>query len=56
MPALATYTVWVWPSTATADGLSPTVAVGGVAAQPDGWLALQSLVSIIDTVLVPEVT
>jgi hypothetical protein len=56
LPAFATYTVWVWPSTATADGLSPTMAVAGVVAQPDGWLALQPLVSIIDTVLVPEVT
>jgi hypothetical protein len=32
------------------------MAVAGVVAQPDGWLALQPLVSIIDTVLVPEVT
>ena len=37
VPALATYTVCAWLSTAIADGLTPTVTVGGVAAQPDRW-------------------
>ena len=41
--------------TATAVGPAPTVTVGQVAAQPDRWPALQLAVSIIDTVLVPEV-
>ena len=51
-PCLATYTVWVAGSTATAPGLVPTVTVGGAAPHPAGRRPLQVLVSIIETVFV----
>ena len=47
--------VWVWWSTATAFGPVPTLTVCGGWAQPVRRLALQLVVSIIATVLLPEV-